>query len=161
MNIFKLRPIIVWLTMSVSVFFLVMPPSNLYAKSCADKCSDAGFNSSSSQGTAPFCNGWCGDIWQDVYGFYSDYDNNPVTDIGESSDESSCLSGSKRCCCRKILDCKSGCQSAGYGSNIFSCVKEDAITNPSGLIGWCDSDFICQCGSALEDEDPDITPILN
>ncbi len=144
MNIFKLRPLIVWLAMSVAVFFLVIPPSNLYANSCADKCADAGFTDSSSQGTAPFCNGYCGDIWDDAIGWLKG-DNCPVTDIGESSDGSGCWSGSKRCCCRKILDCKSGCNSA-FGTIRFSCMKVDDLGgNATGVIGWCDSNFVCAC----------------
>ncbi len=143
---------VIYKLLSVTVFLLVLIPLNLNAESCGSKCSDAGFNSHSSQGTAPSCSGSCDDWKNGAYGNFKDSDvGNPVTDIGESSDGKSCVSGKKRCCCRKILDCKSTCWNAGYGG--FKCSD---YYYPDGLEkavpGWCSDDYICFCSPDPPDD---------
>ncbi len=142
------RLFIIYKLLSVTVFLLVLIPLNLNAESCDSQCTDRGFNSHSSQGTAPFCSGSCDDWKNGTYANFKGSDvANPITDVGSSSDGKSCTTGHKRCCCRKVLDdCKSTCHNAGYGGFKCSGYYPDGKGWDEMIPGWCDDLNICYCG---------------
>ncbi len=115
--------------------------TQVIAESCSNKCADAGYNDSKSDGTAPFCSGNCIDVWNGAV----DYGDSVAKDVGKSTDGSSCISGEKRCCCRAIHDCKSACKNSGK-SIFFRCVPYSEHGYKSPIVGWCDANLMCLCG---------------
>ncbi len=130
-----------WILVVFSVAAMSGAVATDASANCQDTCTGEGYTESSCQGTAMFCDGDCDSVWG---GAYTLGQTNPAGGVywaGSCSSGSSCWSGSKACCCRKILDCKTACGSEG-----FSCVKVSDYDG-GNIVGWCDDTYMCACGA--------------
>ncbi len=114
-----------------------------YSDSCESQCLGKGYTEWDTAGTAPFCDGDCDSVFSGGYG-YNNGNYIIVDDVGESTDGSSCWSGTKRCCCRQVMtkSCSDACKEIGWAYS--RCVGLDGgHTTP--LLGWCNTTSLCQC----------------